>query len=232
MSICGNDFIPIIITIVCCGLLFVYCNSRLAELKNAVEKQNRVLTSFIASIQHDIRSSGGLGLGLGVGGGAQKLASDEAMAAVKRFEQDKIVVSDDENDSDDDDSENDSESDSESDDSLSVSDTESDHGHEQLNLNMEQLLFEQVPRDMKHANVTELGDDVLNIVEVINMDDTNVHESDSSSSSSDESQSSVPVNYESMKIEELRKIVTDRNLATKEESKKLKKPELLSLLKK
>ena len=222
MSICGNDFIPIIITIVCCGLLFVYCNSRLAELKNAVEKQNRVLTSFIASIQHDIRSSGVVG-----GGGAQKLASDEAIAAVKRFEQEKIVVSDDENDSDDDDSE----SDSESDDSLSVSDTESVHGHEQLNLNMEELLFEQIPRDMEHTNVTELGDDVLNIVEVINIDDTNVHESDSSSSS-DESQSSIPVNYDSMKIEELRKIVTDRNLATKEESKKLKKPELLSLLKK
>ena len=230
MSICGNDFIPIIITIVCCGLLFVYCNSRLAELKNAVEKQNRVLTSFIASIQHDIRSSGG-GVGGGVGGGAQKLASDEAIAAVKRFEQDKIVVSDDDTDDDDSD-DDDSESDSESDDSLSVSDTESVHGHEQLNLNMEELLFEQIPRDMEHTNVTELGDDVLNIVEVINMDDTNVNESDSSSSSSDESQSSIPVNYDSMKIEELRKIVTDRNLATKEESKKLKKPELLSLLKK
>ena len=87
--------------------------------------------------------------------------------------------------------------------------------------------------EVNFTNVTELGDDVLNIVEVINIDDTNVHESDSSSSSSfDESQSSIPVNYDSMKIEELRKIVTDRNLATKEESKKLKKPELLSLLKK
>ena len=245
MTICGNNFIPIIITIVCCGLLFVYCNSRLAELKNAVEKHNRVLTSFIASIQNDIRNGGAMSGGGGAANPAQKLASDEAIAAVKRFEQDKMVVSDDESDNDSDD-ESDSDSDGDSD---SVSDTESVGGRDfdplngeaiQINLHMglEQLVFEEVPRDLeqyenKNVAMTELGDDVLNIVEVINTADaTNLSDSDSSSSSSDESQTPAPVNYDAMKIEELRKIVTDRNLATKEESKKLKKPELLSLLKK
>jgi hypothetical protein len=37
--------------------------------------------------------------------------------------------------------------------------------------------------------------------------------------------------YEHAKVDDLRKIVSDKNLATKEEVKKLKKPELLSLLK-
>ena len=183
--------------------------------------------------------------GGGAANPAQKLASDEAIAAVKRFEQDKIVVSDDESDNDSDD-ESDSDSDGDSD---SVSDTESVGGRDfdplngeaiQINLHMglEQLVFEEVPRDLeqyenKNVAMTELGDDVLNIVEVINTADaTNLSDSDSSSSSSDESQTPAPVNYDAMKIEELRKIVTDRNLATKEESKKLKKPELLSLLKK
>ena len=40
------------------------------------------------------------------------------------------------------------------------------------------------------------------------------------------------VNYEQMKVDDLRKIVADKNLATKDEVKKLKKPELLILLKK
>jgi hypothetical protein len=35
-----------------------------------------------------------------------------------------------------------------------------------------------------------------------------------------------------MKVDDLRKVITDKNLATKEEAKKLKKPELLQLLKK
>ena len=39
-------------------------------------------------------------------------------------------------------------------------------------------------------------------------------------------------NYEQMKVDDLRKIVADKNLSTKEEVKKLKKPELLLLLKK
>ena len=176
MSICGNDFIPIIITIVCCGLLFVYCNSRLAELKNAIEKQNRVLTSFISSIQNDIRSGGAGGAMFGGGGGAQKLASDEAMAAVKRFEQDKIVVSDDE-DSDD---ESESDSDSDDGDSDSVSDTESDHGHghgqeeeKKLNLNME---FNDLKPGEKHNVYTVFNE--ITTHNVYNNDYVSVEEND------------------------------------------------------
>jgi ABC-type Na+ efflux pump permease subunit len=42
----------------------------------------------------------------------------------------------------------------------------------------------------------------------------------------------APTTYEQMKIDELRKVATDKNLAPKEEIKRMKKPELLVLLKK
>ena len=132
MKICGTSLIPIFVTIILCGAIFVYFNTHLAEVKNSVEKQNRVLTAFITNVQNDIRSGGmifganvvganasvvganGLGAnGVGANGvGANHLASEEAIRAVKLNE--KIVVSDDE--CDDSDSESDDESDEESDD--------------------------------------------------------------------------------------------------------------------
>ena len=47
-----------------------------------------------------------------------------------------------------------------------------------------------------------------------------------------EATSADSLSYDQMKVDELRKIVNDKNLAPKEEVKKLKKPELLLLLKK
>ena len=59
MNLCGISPIPILITFLCCAALFVYFNLRLAEIKHAVEKQNKVLTAFISNVQQDIRSGGG-----------------------------------------------------------------------------------------------------------------------------------------------------------------------------
>ena len=42
----------------------------------------------------------------------------------------------------------------------------------------------------------------------------------------------VPLLYDAMKVDELRKTVVDQSLVTKDEAKKLKKNELLALLKK
>ena len=95
INICGSNLIPIFITFLCCGAIFIYFNLRLNEIKFAVEKQNRVLTAFITNVQQDIRSSGGSG---------ENLAAPEAVAAAKKFvleresENEKIVVSDDEED--------------------------------------------------------------------------------------------------------------------------------------
>jgi hypothetical protein len=45
-------------------------------------------------------------------------------------------------------------------------------------------------------------------------------------------QTQAPLKHEQMRVDDLRKLVIDKGLSTKEESKKLKKPELLFLLQK
>ena len=238
MKICGTSIIPIFVTIVFCGIIFVYFNMRLAEVKGAVEKQNRVLTAFITNVQTDIRS-GGMMFGAGpsagpsvvAGASANHLASDEALQAVKRNE--KIVVSDDESDDDDSESEDDSDSESEDDDDDDVTivpeesvTLDSLQGSASLQTSVVSLElipdilpldFESLPTMQVDSSSAELNDASLKVIDL-------------DSSTIDISKSDTVI-YEQMKVDDLRKVVTDLNLAVKDDAKKLKKPELLALLK-
>jgi len=261
MSICSLNFIPILITVLFCGFLFVYFNTRLGEVKNTLEKQNRVLTSFITGVQNDIRggsgmgSSGMCGMGsngicsMGMGGGgstisSDHLASEEAIRAVQKLEREKIVVSDDEDDESD---SEDSDSESDEEDSESEEEGECEENIKVIKLNkhsenmppMEFELLSEVHVVAPVAEVTEyvdvahsvahsvevapavVVDEPLNLLNLIPMDDETLH-SDVNSTSA----------YEHMKVDDLRKVVSDKSLASKEEVKKLKKPELVALLKK
>lgn len=238
VNLCGSNFVPILITLISCAGLFMYFNLRLAEIKVAVEKQNRVLTAFITNVQQDIRSGGsmlpsreGPGAGAGAGDiGMNHLAAPEAVIAAKRFENDKIVVSDDEDSDSDSDSDSGSESDDEDDgeveevyDVVQVKNITIGDMHE---LNVEQMIplsFEVLPRvlDLSGSGSGSGESDTettfdLSITEIINGSSNPVGETA----------------YGEMKVDELRKIVADKSLATKDEVKKLKKPELLLLLKK
>ena len=198
----------------------MYFNLRLNEIKNAVEKQNRVLTAFITNVQQDIRSGGNCMEPM-----CENLAAPEALSAARR-DTDKIVVSDDEESDEDDDS--DTESDSEDEDTIKV-----------VNLNIHQanvhpanvqpqevdtiepiqLSFEVLSSESSIANesfITEITDEPLNLVSSVDVSKEE-HKSD---------------DYEHMRVDDLRKVVSDKNLASKDEVKKLKKPELLVLLKK
>jgi hypothetical protein len=227
LNICGSNLIPIFITFLCCGAIFIYFNLRLTDLKISVEKQNRVLTSFITNVQQDIRT-GGMSV--------TSLAAPEALVAAKKFEEEnnnineKIVVSDDEDEEDDDD-------DSETSDSESDTDDEADELDEP----------EPEVKTIKIINVAELNEERMIpisfemlsgiVIEPIN-DITNdaIHNSANESSITEIIDEPLSLDdtsaYEQMKVDELRKIATDKNLATKDEIKKLKKPELLLLLKK
>lgn len=220
MNICGSNLIPIFITVIFSGLIFFYFNSRLAEVKNTVEKQNRVLTAFIGNIQNDIRGgqcvmpsnasandnanandNASASANDNASAGANHLASFEALQAVKRNE--KIVVSDDEEDSD---------SDSDS----------SDDDDEPLSIKLEEIVtldFVQID-----SSATPLSTDDLKIVD-LDLDLT------PDAAVVDITKAEV-TGVEQMKVDDLRKMVSDSNLATKDEVKKLKKPELLALLKK
>jgi hypothetical protein len=245
INICGSNLIPIFITFLCCGAIFIYFNLRLNEIKFAVEKQNRVLTAFITNVQQDIRSSGGSG---------ENLAAPEAVAAAKKFvleresENEKIVVSDDEEDDE-----------TDSDDSISDSD-ESDEDDdceeprdETKNIkfgNLEQMVpiaFEVLSVNATSAlpdlssSIIEIVDEPLNLVNLLStvtdstVSETTVGETivtDSTITDSTVSDATKPESYEQMRVDDLRKIVSDKNIASKEDVKKLKKPELLVLLKK
>jgi hypothetical protein len=212
MNLCGTNFFPILISVACCGLIFVYFNVRLAEIKVTVEKQNRVLTAFITNVQTDLRSSG-----------AHSMASPEALKAAQtqtqaqaqvqaqaKKSQDKIVVSDDEDDDDDSDSDSESESEGDVDEIIDINSSE-------IPLEMMTFAFEVLPElstsepITSSSSISEITDETLNLESL----DKNEE-----------------VSYESMRVDDLRKIVADKNLSTKEEVKKLKKPELLLLLKK
>ena len=258
INICGSNLIPIFITLLCCGAIFVYFNSRLNEIKFAVEKQNRVLTAFITNVQQDIRS----------GGCMENLAAPEAVLAAQKFvlekekenQNQKIVVSDDEDESDSDDSSSDSEDSDESEDGedgrddieieqlppiafevLSISDiySASEAGASQagasqagasqagaievgaieagaIEVGASEAGVIEVGASEADTSIIEVMDDTLNLVNLLNVG-TDATKSES---------------YDQMRVDDLRKIVSDKNLATKDDVKKLKKPELLVLLKK
>ena len=234
LNLCGSNLIPILITILCCAGLFMYFNLRLAEIKMVVEKQNRVLTSFITNVQQDIREGGFA---------SNDLAAPEALVAAKNFdlerENEKIVVSDDEDDDDDSSSDSDEsdEEDNEEIQSIQVIDLPELNVERLVPISFEVLSFptESLPIEVlsfgnnTESSITEIIDESLNSVGA----SSDATSSDATSSDATATSSvTAEQSYEQMKVDELRKIVSDKNLASKEEVKKLKKPELLVLLKK
>jgi hypothetical protein len=177
-------------------------------------------------------------------------------------ENDKIVVSDDEEDEEDgeSDSDSDSDSDSESEDEDEDDGEEQEPVHDvqvhvepvevhvhvepvevhmeevhvhgepvEVHVHVEEVHVEEVHMEEVHVHVepvpfTELGNEVLNIVEFLKSEQT--------AADANTITAVTALNYEVMLINDLRKITAERNLATKEEVKKLKKPELIALLKK
>jgi hypothetical protein len=255
MSICGSNLIPIFISLLCCGAIFIYFNLRLNEVKFAVEKQNRVLTAFITNVQQDIRAGGG-GCMLPIPSVHNNFAAPEAIIAAQKFmnESDKIVVSDDEEDDD-------SDSDSDSSDSDEDEDEEAPAIKNIKIVNLQErpkipiaFEFEELTcvlgesstvNNPESSSIMEIMDVSLSLANV-NVSEANVSEANVSVSEANVSVSvseantnantnattDAPTTYEQMKIDELRKVATDKNLAPKEEIKRMKKPELLVLLKK
>lgn len=220
MNICGFSPIPILITFLCCGILFVYFNLRMSEIRQAVEKQNKVLTAFITNIQQDIRG-GGMGQSF-MGNSSNIPVSDNLATPIALQTAQRIEVSDDD-DTDNEDTDSESDTDSECDEECSseeqcrrVEETTTSSKFNDINLEeVSVLAFEVVnngndSQDNTSSSITEISDDIVDL---------------------DEESNSLP-NYETMKVDDLRTAVVNSNLSSKDDAKKLKKTELLSLLKK
>ena len=219
MNICGSNLIPIFITFLCCGAVFIYFSARLNEVKFAVEKQNRVLTSFITNVQQDIRMSGTFSAG------SNNLATPEALAAAQKFENEKIVVSDDEDDSD-----SDSESDSDEEEDIKTVNLQDLQNLNTQDMNIQNLTIQDL--NLQDLNLQDLNIEQITFVELTSSD-TSAQKTSSITEITDESANLVDATaYEQMRVDDLRRVASDKHLASKEEVKKLKKPELLQLLKK
>jgi len=183
---------------------------RLAEVKQMIDKQNRVLTAFITNVQQDLAGGGKM---FDNDSNMNGLASNSAINTVKEMMSDKIIVSDSEDsDSEDSDSEDSNSEDSDSEDSESE-----DNGN----------TIEHFDESNGIINIMPIGD--------INNDDIidNSTIEDLTNVIHDLGDSSETIkNFEQMKVDELRKYIIDNKNVLSEEAKKLKKNEILALLKK
>jgi hypothetical protein len=275
MSIFDRSFLITagIVTVIC-GLICYYLHTRMRELELALVKQNQVLSSFIANVQHEFRMGGRASASAGP---TNELASAEAIASMVEAHR-KIVVVD--NDSDDE-SVSDNESVSDDSDDESVSDNESvsdklviyDMPTDALPMHL-QLPVDamQLPNDI-HAQEIHAQEIQAHDIKIIDISSSNLVNADIELLSDDESEESdsesesepvtvtvkapekitvekkdgpaplplqgpapVPaqghVPVQDLRVDELRKLVLDKGLVSKEDVKKLKKNELLAALKK
>lgn len=250
--------ISIGISLILCGAIVYYCNTRLNNVETAIMRQNQVLSSFIANMQNELRGGGGALINRAAV--SEDVSTFEARESAEA--QSKIVVSDDDDDEDDDDD----------DDSSSESDTDDEECENKIIINKDS--------DIKEINLNDIINNDTHYIKIVDVTDLSMfveelqHNSDntqsqsqsqstiyeieddeesSESDSDDEHQLNVinlgeaiikiekvdkleeqttqtPLKIDQMRVDDLRKIVLEKNLSTKEEVKKLKKPELLFLL--
>lgn len=268
--------ISIGISILLCGAIVYYCNSRLNNVEMAIMRQNQVLTSFIANVQNELKGGGGSCLRPPT----EDLSTEVARASAER-QDNKIVVSDDDDDDDDDSS---SESDTEDEDNndnehkITIADN---NNNDDSNLNIKEINLSDIltvhnnnTHTIKIVDIQDLSM-FMSEVNLENLTLSNPSQSiiyeikdDSSESDDDDSEGEgegeveveekkiyikkeikkepvnnadilsnldntlvqAPLKHEQMRVDDLRKLVVDNNLSTKDEVKKLKKPELLALL--
>jgi len=153
------------ISLVLCGAIVYYCNSRLHMVEVAILRQNQVLSSFIANVQNEFGAARPPTI-------QQEVTSEDLSTPEARASADKIVVSDDENDNDD--------SDEDDDDSSSESDTEDEDCDTEDNIkvisNDKETCFIQVSDDMPthHIKIVDVQDLSMFISE-INLDTLPTH---------------------------------------------------------
>jgi len=245
----GSGFIIAVgLTFLLAGLIVYYVNAKIISLEKAVMQQNSVLGNFINGVKQEMNMNGGPprvdvkaaipegGGDVDSGVGDASVATLEALEAAKNFVNDprnRIDVSDD--------SESESDSDSESDEEE----------------NNEKVLSSAVPNEIEIV-INDIQDkiplkqnDEIKIIELTNDDDAQSTSSSEGSSEytieeieveevvepgvdnldiKDILKEIVPINFKTLKVTELRKIVSEKKLKTATVAKGLKKDELIELL--
>ena len=247
------------ITFLLCGAVIYFCNTRLQHLEAAVLKQNQVLASFFATVQTDIKGQGQGPLNLATPeavAAAQRFHQQPPAPFQKIAVSDTESLSDDSSSDDDSADESDSESVSDNnddgDDSEIVSDSEdvssTSTAIKIINLHkvddeddVEVDIEEEDDGSMYQIETFEINADVVeeekdisavvvDVVDSLEGGDNNEDFIKVVEIASLTSTSVPPPKYDSLKVDDLRKIVQDKKLATANDVKKMKKAELLALL--
>ena len=228
--------IPLFLFIMLLGAVLIYLNFKIMDIKREVDKQNKILLSFISDIKSNLLNNKGLKFpGAGNGGGDESLASDGALAFVNKIvacdlacgmpvfsasgkdllcnsHMDMNIAlesfsSDDDSDSDD------------SDESISLVIEVSD---------VELPVPETV--SLSIIGVTDITDvSGVALADVADITDIDVGVITGSVIRESNTMSEV-IDYNNMKVEQLRKVVLEKLLAPNKEVNKMKKTELLALM--
>jgi hypothetical protein len=257
--------ISIGISIILCGAIVYYCNTRLNNVETAIMRQNQVLSSFIANMQNELRGGSLRGGRIQEDVSSEDVSTPEARESAAK--QSKIVVSDDEDDDDDSSSESDTDDDDDTENENKIiinKDVNVDNAIKEITLN--DIINSNNSNDTHYIKIVDVTDLSMFVEELQHNSDTNMQsqsqstiyeiedDDESSESESDdehplnvinlgeatikiekvdkveEQTTQTPLKIDQMRVDDLRKMVIEKNLSTKDEVKKLKKPELLFLL--
>ena len=259
----SNLIISIGVSLILCGAVVYYYNTRMSYVELAIMRQNQVLSSFIANVQNQLKVED-----LSTQEARVSAAAQTAGAEEKTADPHKIVVSDDDDDDDDDDdssSESDTEDEDEDneakDEKIIISNVVEESNIKEVHLNDNTTHFIKIvdindlSSFMNEVHVENIDMDSFNKTSTIYEIKDESSEDEDDSDDDDETEGQVepvevkapvevkeikikvepseqtPLRIDQMRVDDLRKLVLDKNLSTKEEVKKLKKPELLFLLK-
>jgi hypothetical protein len=242
------------ITVLVCGAVVYFCNLRLQQMEAAILKQNQVLASFFATVQTDIRM-GQRDLATPEAlAAAQRYAQQKLVEEAEQQQQEdvqtakfsKIPVSDDDDDvsssEDDDDDDSDSvsddedeeedEDDDEVEDVTIITLTDNDKGFVEVDVQVQDVPIEDVQvQDVPFEDVP-FEDVQVQVLDETKIDDilTRIKLEDIKVEKVDTKVSVPPPKYDAFKVDDLRKVVQDKQLASKDDIRKMKKGELLALL--
>ena len=221
MSCSIITIIPLFLFALLAGAVLIYLNFKIIDIKREVDKQNKILLSFISDIKLNLVNNQGHASNGAVNGGDGSLASDGALAFVNKLVECDIKCGSPvfsapgkdlcsrmgmnitlESFSDDD-----SGSDTSDDESISLIIDVSD---------VELPVTESVSLpSIGLIDVVDIADDVL-ITDNVNPTQPSI--------------ASDVIDYNNMKVEQLRKVVLEKLLAPTKEVNKMKKVELLALM--
>lgn len=223
------------------GGIMIYCYRRLNTLENGLIQQGRVMQEFIANYNLNTQ------LMMGNRGNNNTHYLGQETNIHDSNNENKILVSDNEDSDNNSDSNNDSNNDSDNDsDSDSDSDSDDDNNKHILvhpEENIEKLLTDKIEdktienndKDVEITNLDNIlinGTDLKELVldDLNNLDVSNIDQKKLIPISDTDGQDISKKNPNRLKVDELRELVVSKNLISNDDAQKLKKNDLIKLL--